>query len=225
MNKEDIWVAKILVPVTEKVSGQANDVFDQMPAGQELKFWNIYSPLWAPVKIGKTAEGKKCLVLQDWDKADFAKAERVIPPTKKLAVEFVWMADQNNKGVFQAELQDTKGSADLRLIFDSTGSCKIKAGYRYSNVMKYKAGQEYHFRITCDVNTRFYQVFVDGREAAKEYFFAPVESLSRVVFRTGEPRRFPDPEAPFEQSFDVPGTGDKDAVASWYIASLKTFEE
>jgi hypothetical protein len=225
MNKEDIWVAKIPVPVTDKAPKHADDVFDNMPQGSELNVWNIYSPLWAPVKIEKNKEGKRCLLLKDFDNFDFAKAERVIPATKKLTVEFTITANQNNKGVFHIELQDSKGLGAFRMIFDSTATCLVKSGYRYSKAMSYNADQAYHIKITCDADSRFYKVFVDGKQVKQEFFYSPVESISRVVFRTGEIRRHPDIESPADQSFDVPNAGEKDTTSSYWISSLKTYEE
>jgi hypothetical protein len=51
MNKEDIWVSSIPVPVTAVADQQANETFNDMPAGKELEKWNTYSPIWAPVGI------------------------------------------------------------------------------------------------------------------------------------------------------------------------------
>ena len=58
MNKEDIWVSTIPVPITEKATAHANEEFNEMAEGKELALWNIYSPLWAPVKIEKAGAGK-----------------------------------------------------------------------------------------------------------------------------------------------------------------------
>ena len=224
MNKEDIWVAKITVPVTDKTAEQVNDIFNEMPERQELNNWNIYSPLWAPVKIEKD-NNIRCLTLKDWDKFDFAKAERIFPASKKASIEFSLVAGQNNSGLLHIELQDTKGTAAIRLVFDSTGTCKTKVSYRYSNVLKYAPGEKYNFKITFDTDTRFYTVNVNGKDVKREIFFSPVESLSRIVFRTGEIRRFPNIETPSEQDFDVPNAGEKDKEATFYILSLKTNEE
>src|SRR3954468_10583426 len=62
MNKEDIWVSSIPVPVTEKATGHANEIFNQMPDGKELERWNTYSPQWAPVKIEKMTDGTRALM-------------------------------------------------------------------------------------------------------------------------------------------------------------------
>jgi hypothetical protein len=83
MNKEDIWVASIPVPVTSVVTENVNDVFNNLPDGQELKLWNTYDLSWASTKIEKKADGKKWLTLRDQDYFDYSRAERVIPFASK----------------------------------------------------------------------------------------------------------------------------------------------
>jgi hypothetical protein len=224
MNKEDIWVAKVPIPVKDKVEGVVNDVFENYPVGEELKFWNINSPLWAPAKIEKLNDGSRALALRDWDKFDYAKAERIFPASKKLAVEFSLIPAQNNKGLLHVELQNSKGTAAIRLILGADSSLKIKVGYRFSNIMKYKAGELYNFRISFDTNTRFYTVNVNGKDIGRNLFFAPVDSLERIVFRTGEPRFLPNAETLSEQTFDVSEAGEKDTEAAFFIKSFKTVE-
>ncbi|WP_265842511.1 exo-alpha-sialidase [Pedobacter sp. PLR] len=222
MNKEDIWVAKVPVPVTSKVSGSADEDFNALPDGQELKLWNTFSPLWASVKIEKAPDGTKALTLSDQDPYDFAKAERVIPAARKVKVEFTVIPAQNNTGSLQVEFQDAKGTAAARLIFDADGELSAKVGYRNSGIMKYEAGKTYQIRIELDMNKRMYNIFINGESKGTRLMFAPVASFERVVFRTGDVRRFPDVETPTDQDYDLkdPGTPVKQAV--YFIKSLKT---
>lgn len=222
MNKEDIWVAKIPVPITDEVKNHANDVFAQLPDGQELTSWNIYSPLFASASIEKTADGSKALVLRDKDKFDFAKAERVIPSSKKVAVEFSLVPKQANKGALQIEFLDDKGNAAVRLMFEADSVFKAKVGYRNSGIQNYEAGKQYDVRIELDCSKRMFNVFVNGQNKGTKLFFAPVASFRRVVFRTGEVRRFPDADTPTDQNFDLPQAGEQDAEAVFYIKSFKT---
>ena len=71
MNKEDIWVSKVPVPVIDKETSDVNDVFNQMPEGKELDRWNIFSPLWARVDVEKDASGTRCLLLNDQDEFSY----------------------------------------------------------------------------------------------------------------------------------------------------------
>ena len=222
MNKEDIWVSRIPVPVRAKVTAAVNEVFNQLPAGQELENWNIFSPLWASVKIEKAPDGSRALTLRDKDKYDYAKAERVIPESRKVAVEFSVIPSQNDKGTLQIEFTDAKGTAASRLIFGADGMLAAKVGYRNSGIMKYEAGKQYDIRLELDRNKRIYNVFVNGQSKGAKIQFAPVASFERVIFRTGDVRRFPDADTPTDQNFDLESPGSPVAEAVYYIKSFKT---
>ncbi|MEA5404852.1 hypothetical protein VB776_18095 [Arcicella sp. DC2W] len=222
MNKEDLWVSKVPVPVSDEVKSHPNEVFAQMKNGEELKYWNIFSPIYAPVAIEKIADGTKALVLRDKDKFDFAKAERVIPESKKVAVEFTIIPQQADKGLLYIDFQDGKGTTAVRLIFDADSSFKAKVGYRNSGIMKYEAGKEYNVRIELDRHKRMFNIFVNGQSKGTKLFFAPVTSFKRVTFRTGEIRRFPDADTPTDQNFDLKNAGELDKEAIYIIKSFKT---
>ena len=66
MNKEDMWVSHIPVPVQINATAHANDNFEGMKSLSKLSAWNIYSPLQAPVSL----DGK-WLKLSDRDKFDY----------------------------------------------------------------------------------------------------------------------------------------------------------
>jgi hypothetical protein len=198
MNKEDIWVAMIPVPIKD--------------GGDE---WNTYSPLLAPVTITPDK-----ITLEDKDPYDYAKAERIIPAAKKLEVAFTITPQQDNQGQLQIELQDGKGSPGLRLIFDADSILKAKAGARYKNFFHYKADSAYAIRITLNTFTRFYTININGKDILTSLLYAPLETVERIVFRTGETRHFPDADTPADQTYDLPKADVQKAV--YYIRSFKT---
>ncbi len=220
MNKEDIWVSKIPVPVKDKVTADVNDVFNDKKDGEELNEWNIFNPAWCKVAIEKNA-GKKVLSLHDSDPFDYAKAERIFPNAKKIAVEFSITAQQNNYGQLQIELADIKGTSCLRLQFDSAGNVLTKQGYRNKSLGKYNAGETINIKIELNTATRYYTVTINGK-SSNNICFAPVESAERIVFRTGETRRFPNADTPTDQDYDMPNADAKDKEAVYFIHSLKT---
>ncbi|HUC82203.1 MAG TPA: exo-alpha-sialidase [Flavisolibacter sp.] len=221
MNKEDMWVSKIPVPVVDKVTQHAAEVFNQMPDGKELALWNYYSGLWTPVSIERLSNGTKALALQDWDPFEYAKAERVVPSSKKLVAEFT-LTPQQATGWLDIEFTDAKGTPGVRLSFDSAGNFITKAGYRNRSLMKYNAGETYNIRVELNTETRFYYTTVNGKQLAPGLFFQPLASIDRVVFRTGHTRRFPDADTPTDQSYDLPNAGGRDPKAVYYITSFKT---
>jgi len=217
MNKEDIWVSKIPVPVKDKVTTHVNDVFTSMKNGEELDQWNLYSPLWCRTEISD-----KKLTLADSDPFDYAKAERVFPESKKIAVEFSIAAQQNNFGAIEIELVDKKGTPCLRVMLDSSGNILTKQGYRNKSLGKYNVGELLTIKIELNTTTRFYTVSINGKSPSNNLCFAPVESVERIAFRTGNTRRFPDADTPTDQDYDLPNADRRDKEAVYMIHYLKT---
>lgn len=224
MNKEDMWVSKIPVTVREMITKPVNDIFQSFEDGQELNEWNIFSPLWCRVNIEKIND-KKVLALHDSDPFDYAKAERVFPVSGSVKAEFALTAMQHNSGTLEIEVQDTKGNACLRLALDSAGNVLTKQGYRNRSLGKYKAGEQLVIRIDLNTATRSYTVSINGGKTVYNIFFAPVQSVQRIVFRTGNVRRFPDADTPTDQNYDLPNADAKCNEAVYYIEYLKTESE
>ena len=217
VNKEDMWVSRIPVPVKLKAAAHADDDFSQFTELSQLTDWNIYSPVWAPVSLDKN-----WLLLQDKDPFDYAKIERKIPATKELKVAFDLQAGQNDKGTLQIEFLDENGIACSRLELTADGVLRAKGGSRFGNIMKYEAGKTYHVEALLSVANRSIQVFVDGKKAGTRMFYAPVAAIERIAFRTGELRQFPTPETPADQDYDLPNAGAQDALSTFRVANFKT---
>ena len=192
-----------------------NDTFTHV---NSLKQWNIYSPLWAPVRTDST----RGLLLEDADPYDFAKAERVFPVTKHMQVEFSLTPCQSDHGQLQIELQDERNMPAVRLSFEPDGSLIAKAGARIKKIMDYRSGQAYDMRITLNADTRMYTVNINGEDKLTQLFFAPVESFGHIVFRTGEARHFPTADTAPEADRDLPNAGERVPEAKFAIRYLKT---
>jgi hypothetical protein len=219
MNKEDIWVSSVPVPVNDKATQHVNDDFSKVTADKALEAWNIYSPLWAPVKVENGS-----LILKDKDPFDYAKAERLFPAAKKVITSFSITPKQNDFGLLEIELQDAKGTATVRLTFDTAGTLSAKAGARYKNFMKYEAGKSYDIKLKLDAFTRFYTVSVNGKDVLTSLAFQPVADVCRIVFRTGDVRRFPDVDTAADQTYDLKNAGESTTEAVYSIKYLKTEE-
>ncbi len=217
MNKEDMWVSRIPVPVKEEETKHIDENFSDASV---LNNWNIFSPLWCRVQ---TKNGS--LALHDSDPFDYAKAERVFPSVKKISVEFSVSPQQNSYGTLEMELADAKGTPCLRLMLDSTGAILTKQGYRNKSVGKYNKGEKLDFKIELNPTTRFYTVSINGSKPNNNLCFAPVQSVDRIIFRTGSTRRFPNADTPTDQDYDLPNADAKDKEAVFYIHYLKTREK
>lgn len=221
VNKEDMWVSRIPVPVQLKASHHANEQFTNVDRISQLTEWNLYSPLWAPVTVERQ-EGKNWLTLSDKDPFDYAKAERKIPATRELEVTFTVKAGQEDKGLLRIEFLDEKGIACSRLEFTPEGEFRAKGGARYSRILKYEKGRNYEITARLSVANRSITISVDGKQAGVRMFYAPVASIERIAFYTGSPREFPTIDSPADQDYDMPGAGAQEPEAIFRIGSLKT---
>ncbi|MCQ2221947.1 MAG: exo-alpha-sialidase, partial [Prevotella sp.] len=192
MNKEDMWVAKIPVPLRTEELLEANDNFSN---AKTLDLWNINSLILAPVGIENG-----WLSLADEDPYDYARAERVIPATRRLSVSFDVKAMQNDHGMLQMDFLDEKGSPCSRLQWQPDGNLMVKVGARYNNVLKgYEAGRAYHLQVDVDLDARNVTIWVDGKKVGPRMLFAPVGKITRIAFRTGEQRFSPTPDTPADR--------------------------
>lgn len=225
MNKEDIWVSVVPVPVLTSALKHTNNVFNNMPNGLELRQWNIFSPIWAPVKIEKDNKGIKALVLRDKDPYDYAVAEKIMPVSKKLKVEFELEADQNDHGLLQIEIHDAKGNAAIRLSLNNEGTILNKDGYNIGGIAAYEAGKKYKIRIEADANRNYFEVFINDEKKTGRICFQKVDSFAKLMFRTGERRYYPNIESPQMQEFDVENGGVPVKEAVFRISSFTSSGE
>lgn len=217
-NKEDMWVSRIPVPVKISATEHASGGFGKYGKLSEMEDWNIYSPLWAPVRL----EGD-WLTLSDKDPYDYAMVEKLIPATKELTVEFDVRANQNDHGQLNIEFLDNKGNMCSRIVLDSEATMKVKGGARYGGMVKnYEAGKTYHIKAVLSVDGHVGTYYVNGKKATARMFDTPVEAITRIVFRTGNLFEKPNIETPADQTEDMPRADEQDPMASFAIANVTT---
>ena len=217
MNKEDMWVSHIPVPVQTEAHQHADGKEFGVSELAKLTNWNIYSPVYAPVSL---SDG--WLTLKDSDPFDYSRVERKIPASKELKVAFDLRASQNDKGLLQIEFLDEHGTACSRIELTNEGLMRCKGGARYGGLGKYEPNTTYHFEAILSVSKRMAEVFVNGKKAGQRMFFAPVEAIERVMFRTGSERRFPDIDTPADWDGTLAKAGEREPEVIFSIANVKT---
>lgn len=176
VNKEDIWVARIPVPVTGEETEREIRGFDS---------FNLYSPKWA---AGETLPDK--LRLRDADPYDYCKAERVLHAAESLEISFSVLPYQNSFGELWCELQDDMGQTAVRLIFRPDGMlCRRTTAV--VPICRYEADQLTSLRIRVDCRTHRYTLEVNGENVGSAYFMTAADRVSRFVLRSGAPRLTP----------------------------------
>lgn len=213
-NKEDIWVSRIPVPVRQHATNHANLTTCQTLC--EMTDWNLYIPRLCPVSIKDGV-----LSLSDSDPYDYAKAERIIPNTKELEVEFDFSAAQTTHGELDIEFLDDAGTVCSRIVVDSKGAIRVKGGARFGTLLKkYEAGTTYHIKAVLSTSLHRAVYYLNGKKTCERQFDTPVESISRIVFRTGMPFDKPDINTPADQDYDMPRADERDPVATFFLSNI-----
>lgn len=186
VNKEDIWVTRIPVPIRGAVDAPVHDEFDNMKAGGVVTDWNVYSPRWAPVEVADFPSAKnKSLQLADGDPYDYARAVRVFPLSKKGAVSFKLMAKQANAQM-NINLDSPHGKRPVRIILNDKGEVDIANGSAMTSAGKYISNQWMTFTIDFDCGSQTYSVRLDGKSIGTNFEFAESASaLQRFSLQTG----------------------------------------
>ncbi|WP_079911871.1 exo-alpha-sialidase [Paenibacillus sp. 32352] len=220
VNKEDIWVSRVPVPVKLLVEQPVQDTFDDLPAGGYVEGWNIYSCQWAQVTIEPfPSADNKSLRLHNMDPYDYCKAVRVFPESRKVCIQFKLLAAQSANGSLQIEVCDYKGTFPLRLILDADGWIKAQHGGLHK-VMAYCPDTWYEIRLDIDTVRQKYELIIgDFRKTFG--FFAPVLTVERLVLRTGAYRKEPNMDSPLDFD-DLHGADDPVEEAVFYIQYVKT---
>ncbi|MBR5749439.1 MAG: six-hairpin glycosidase [Prevotella sp.] len=214
-NKEDIWVSRIPVPVRLNATTHA-EAFPKTGTLADLTDWNLYVPRLCPVTLKDGV-----LTLSDSDPYDYAKVERIIPNTKELEVEFDLSAAQTTHGELDIEFLNDAGTVGSRIVVDSTGTMRVKGGARFGTLLKqYEAGPTYHIKAVLSTSLHRATYYLNGKKACERQFDTPVESISRIVFRTGPLFDKPDINTPADQDFDMPLADALSRMATWHVARI-----
>ena len=214
-NKEDMWVSRIPVPVQLNATTHAKP-FAKDAKLTELTDWNLYIPRLCPIELKDGV-----MTLSDSDPYDYAKAERIIPNTKELEVEFDVSADQTKHGELDIEFLDDGGNVCSRIVVDSTGVMRVKGGARFGTLLRqYDAGTVYHVRAVLSTALHRATYYLNGKKACTRQFDTPVESISRIVFRTGMLFDKPDINTPADQDTDMPRADELAPKAAFTISNV-----
>lgn len=221
VNKEDLWISRVPVPVREEVTQDVRDHFDEMPLGLHIPEWNIYSPLWAQVCIVPSPDDEgHALKLEDRDPYEYAKAVRVFPESERVTIEFRLQIGRKGHGELYIELSDHKGTVPLRMLIDSDGTFKLVGNGSWIRLTEIEANTWYDVQLKLDTGRQRYELTVGG-DAKSGSFLAPVLSVERAVFRTGAPRRTPALDTPLDAA-DLPDADEPVQEAVYYLKKFYT---
>jgi len=220
MNKEDIWVSRVPVPIRHKVDRWVSDNFDRMKAGGIVTDWNIYSLKWAPVEVAQfPSAADKSLKLSDTEPYDYARAIRVFPNSKTATVKFELLARQTDNGRMDVEILSKTGVRPVRIMLTETGVVEAVRGDKKVELLKYEADSWLSFKIDVDAAVGKFSVSINGGSVLKDAAFAEkTDAVHRLSFRTGKYRKLGIGQR--ENEDDLPNAGDPVKEAVYYINNV-----
>ena len=180
VNKEDIWVSRISLPIKAYPEDYFRGNFDN---NEYLSSWNTYSCKWATVE-----NENEMMILKDKDPLDYALAELNFAPCEKFRVEIELKCEKYTEDL-EIELTDISGHACARL-FISNG----KLSARYTSVRNILSDFDNNWhRITVEQNCYScdYIVYLDDKQVGILRNMQKINEVSRLIIRTKSKRKAP----------------------------------
>ena len=228
VNKEDLWISRIPVPINRLVEGPVRDDFNIMETGGVVNNWNIYSPVWCPVKIVEFPDKvNKSLMLKDSDPYDYARVTRVFGQSPRQQLTFELFVE-SNPGDFHIDICDKKGNRLIKSVINNKGAVhSINGPGKFESVKNISAGEWMTFTFHINSDDSRYDLYIDGDLYASGHQFSGEGSVERIIFRTGEYRlnkkvgKFKSGSASIP-GYDEPGADEPVNEAVFYIRSFST---
>jgi len=180
VNKEDIWVSRIPLPIKQT----SNDYFrGNFENNKYLIPFNTYSSKWAKVE-----NQNESMILSDKDPLDYALAELNFAPCEKIRVEIDLQCEVYPKDL-EIELTDISGRVCARL-FISNG----KLSARYTSVRNELCDFDndlHKITVEQDCFSCDYTVYLDNRKVGILRNMQKINEVARLIFRTKPARKAP----------------------------------
>jgi hypothetical protein len=169
MNKEDIWISRVPLPMKPDETSDVADNFTQSPDGPFIPNWNLYRPKWSTIEIKNGA-----LHLENRDPYDYAQATRLFPESAKVNLTFDLELDNPQTSNLEIDLLSKQGSR--RVI-------QLKLGDNLPRAPKI------HIELHADSTKNQFTLTLNNTPTITNAPFAtPPAPLHRITFRTAPHR-------------------------------------
>lgn len=188
MNKEDIWVGRVPLPIRFRVEGPVEDDFDSMDTDGNVIDWNIHDPIWAPVGVSDfPSADNKSLRLEDRDPYDYARAVRVFQEGERAKISLKVLAEQTDTGTLEIDVVDRYGNRPIRIRFNEEGRVTAMDGGTLVDLQDYEPDTWYDLDIAVNATPYGdYSLSIDDKPLLeKASLTEAVLSVERLSLRTG----------------------------------------
>ena len=211
VNKEDIWVARVPLPVRTTWNGPVNDSFEGVTPHTTVTNWNIYRPRWADIYTDGHA-----LCMTDSDRYDYARAIRVFEEGNKARINLRLKVEKEGDEPFEIDVTDRHGERMLSLsLHHGIISSQNQA------LATYKTGTWTYIHLTLDTNEGIFTFCGKTLPALHA-----VKSVERISLRTGPYRNLPDRQTPNQDKQPpLPQCDVRCAPSMYYIQHLQVDSE
>lgn len=223
VNKEDIWISRIPVPVRYRIDGPVEELFDGLESGGKIPDWNIYRTRLATAGIVNfPSDQNKSLELKDSDPYDYAKAVHVFEESKAVNIAFKVYPRQTQNGRLEIEVLDHAGHRPIRIVFGDDGHIRYINGSGLMDGGSYYADKWYNIEINVNATNGKYDLLMDGKMIVKRAILAEsVSTVERLSLRTGAYRTEPTRQTDRYAGGDLPDPGDPSAISIFYIDEVR----
>lgn len=185
VNKEDIWVCQVPVPIVHHWEGPVNEILNE----DSYSRWNIYRPKWADISLVNHKEGISCLHIEDREPYDRPRALRIFEQAEEIRLTIEVRLDKiSEKSGLVIEVQDDGGRTPVRIRFKEDGCFYVRTGGRDEHAGRYQLGVWMELVIVADCKkNRFCLATLqeDKETHHRNYKFSQsVSTLSRILFTT-----------------------------------------
>ena len=216
VNKEDIWVSRVPVPITGDVpEGSFRETFQETPVGGMPRAWNVYRPLWAPVEVvDKASDRGHVLRLSDAEPYDYAEVSRVFPAHRSVLIRLkVWLEQQD--GRLEIDVEGPHGARPVQIAFTEGGQIEARHEGIWKPGGTYAAGRwiDVELDVNPGDNTERFQLRIDGKEVLYRiaYFTDYIPKVERLTIRTGAYRNRA------EGGHELPGADEPEKATLYFI--------
>ncbi len=222
MNKEDIFVTRVQVPILRGVQEHINDRFDGCSGGY-IPNWNIYSTKWSPISPYLMYGAQPCMRIADKDPCDYARAMRIFKRSEKITVSLELMSAKQYELPLEIEITNGQGVSACRVLYGG-GLVKVRYGANYEDAFTVAACAAWHkleLQIDCPNNS--YLVLLNGEkfECSPCRFLNKVNDVERLVLRTKPKRYLPNMEI-YPESPDMEGVDEPTDERVYFVRNVRT---